>query len=232
MWRNDRRSILVIGANRSVRSQSKKICEDASINCYTTRSSFEALDILYHHQIDGVFVFTGFGHVIELIRTFSTVPCTYVVCGNCIEPGGTDFVLNMYDLNIEDIPDHLNNMIKENLLRTGLKGVIWFNRLRVDMDNYTVVFVDTTIKMKPLEIKLLFYLLKMINRVVSRKRLLADVWEYEQGGETRTLDVHIMALRAMIKKNDLPLQIETIRGEGYKLFDKEAAGGFKYFAQI
>lgn len=232
MWKNENSSILIVGGSTSKLSQAKKICEDAKVVCYTTRSTFEAMDILFSHQVDSVLALTGFGHVIELIRTFSTVPCTYINCSDCMQPGGADYVVEIDDFKIEDILKHHKIMLDEAAEKTHFSGSVWFKKLHIDMDNYMVVFDNTSIKMKPLEIKLLFYLLKHLNRLVSRKRLLSNVWHYEQGGETRTLDVHIMALRAIIEKNEIPLGIETQRGEGYKLYDKEIAGGRYYFSQI
>jgi DNA-binding winged helix-turn-helix (wHTH) protein len=199
---------------------------------YITRSWFDAVNILSTKQIDAVAMVSGFGHIIEMIRKFSTVPCTYISCGNCLEPSGIDFTVDIENFAIDDIPKYIKLMVKENKKRSRFKGLIWFRRLKVDMDNYTVFYKDEQIKLKPLEIKLFFYLLKFLNRVVSRERLFSNVWEYEQGGNTRTLDVHIMALRAMLQKYNLPLKIETLRGEGYMLIDEEVAESLEHYNNV
>jgi DNA-binding response OmpR family regulator len=50
--------------------------------------------------------------------------------------------------------------------------------------------------------------------VVSRERLLIEVWQTRWQGAQRTLDVHMATLRG---KLGLPAVIETVRGVGYRL---------------
>ena len=52
---------------------------------------------------------------------------------------------------------------------------------------------------------------------LTRDQLLESVWGYEFAGETRTVDVHVQHLRS--KLNGAGVQIETIRGVGYKLIE-------------
>ena len=57
---------------------------------------------------------------------------------------------------------------------------------------------------------------------MSRDMLLGKIWSYDYQGETRTVDVHIRYLRQKIEDDDSnPIYIETIRGVGYRLNDRE-----------
>lgn len=233
MVNKEKNSLLLVSGDTKLLDEVKQIIQDGTrATVYTTRSCFEAINILSNKQIDAVAMVSGFGHIIEMMRKFSTVPVTYIACGNCLEPSGTDFTVQIDNFTLNDMPKYIQMMVEENQKRSRFKGLIWFRRLKVDMDNYTVYYKNQQIKLKPLEIKLFFYLLKFLNRVVSRERLFSNVWEYEQGGNTRTLDVHIMALRAMLQRYELPLKIETLRGEGYKLIDEEVAEALEYYNNI
>jgi two-component system alkaline phosphatase synthesis response regulator PhoP len=64
------------------------------------------------------------------------------------------------------------------------------------------------------EFDLLLYLLKHSGMVLSREQILASVWNYEQAAETRTVDTHILTLRA--KLGSCASLIRTVRGVGYK----------------
>ncbi len=65
------------------------------------------------------------------------------------------------------------------------------------------------------EVELLELLIRNKNIVLSRDRLLEEVWGYVFDGETRTIDVHIRTLRQKLKSaGDL---IETVRGVGYRM---------------
>ena len=62
---------------------------------------------------------------------------------------------------------------------------------------------------------LLFLLLKNRGQVISRERLIGEVWGYSFAGESRTVDVHIRTLRQ--KLGAAGSCIETVRGYGYKI---------------
>jgi DNA-binding response OmpR family regulator len=65
------------------------------------------------------------------------------------------------------------------------------------------------------EFLLLQYLLEHRGRVLSRDRLLSDVWDYQYPGATRTVDVHVRRLRE--KLPFLEQALVTVQQFGYKL---------------
>ena len=68
------------------------------------------------------------------------------------------------------------------------------------------------------EFELLSMFLKSGDVVLTRDRLLNEIWGYSFDGENRTVDVHIRTLRQKLgPAGDL---IETVRGVGYKLGGK------------
>ena len=66
-----------------------------------------------------------------------------------------------------------------------------------------------------MERQLLLFLIDHPDTVLSRERLLHEVWGYEQAGVTRTVDTHVKNLRAHM--GDLAPLITTVRGVGYRL---------------
>jgi two-component system response regulator RegX3 len=66
-------------------------------------------------------------------------------------------------------------------------------------------------------VSLLALLERERGRIVSRRRLLVEVWglQHVDGLETRTVDVHIAKLRKKIGAGERE-PIETVRGEGYR----------------
>jgi DNA-binding response OmpR family regulator len=65
----------------------------------------------------------------------------------------------------------------------------------------------------PIEFELLVYLAQRHRSVLSRERLLADVWGWAEGCGTRTVDSHVKSLRRKLGA-DL---IRTVHGVGYAL---------------
>lgn len=67
------------------------------------------------------------------------------------------------------------------------------------------------------EIELLRYLIDRRGKVVSRDELLRDVWEYQPGVSSRTIDVHVVWLRQKLEEDpQSPRHIQTVRGVGYR----------------
>ena len=55
--------------------------------------------------------------------------------------------------------------------------------------------------------------------VLTRDRLLEEIWGYDFDGETRTVDVHIRTLRQKLGKAGE--EIETVRGVGYRIAEDQ-----------
>ena len=55
-------------------------------------------------------------------------------------------------------------------------------------------------------------------RAVARERIMAEVWDEHWFGSTKTLDMHIVALRRKLgEQPERPGRITTLRGVGYRL---------------
>lgn len=74
-----------------------------------------------------------------------------------------------------------------------------------------------TIDLQPREFRLLEYLMRNRDQVVTRTMLLENVWDYHFDPQTNVIDVHISRLRRKIDKDFDPPLIHTVRGAGYKL---------------
>lgn len=88
-----------------------------------------------------------------------------------------------------------------------------FGDLHVDLDGMEVRRGGEPVALTPTEMRLLMEFSAAPGTVLSRDRLLERVWDYQWGGDTRVVDVHVQRLRAKIGQE----HIETVRGFGYKL---------------
>ena len=87
--------------------------------------------------------------------------------------------------------------------------------LEIDRERHVVAVDGAAVALTAKEFKLLEYLLTHRGRVLSRDRLLTDVWGYEYTGGTRTVDVHVRRLREKLPL--LATAIVTVKQFGYKL---------------
>jgi two-component system OmpR family response regulator len=73
------------------------------------------------------------------------------------------------------------------------------------------------IDIQPREFRLLEYLMRNANQVVTRTMLLEKVWDYHFDPQTNVIDVHVSRLRSKIDREfDKPM-LHTVRGAGYRL---------------
>ena len=87
--------------------------------------------------------------------------------------------------------------------------------LTVNQTRHTVTVNGREVVLTQKEFEVLCLLLKNRGQVLSRERLIEDVWGYTFTGESRTVDVHVRTLRQ--KLGEAGAYIETVRGYGYKI---------------
>ena len=89
--------------------------------------------------------------------------------------------------------------------------------LEMDLVARTVRRGGEAIDLQPREFRLLEYLLRSEGRVVTRRMLLEQVWEYNFDPKTNIVETHISRLRTKIDRGRTPALIQTVRGAGYAL---------------
>jgi DNA-binding response OmpR family regulator len=101
---------------------------------------------------------------------------------------------------------------------TESKDVRHVGELTVDFDAHRVQLRDQELSLSRKEFDLLWVLVRNAGRVVRREDLMAEVWDENWFGSTRTLDVHIGWLRRKLGDDGQhPRMIQTVRGVGFRL---------------
>jgi two-component system response regulator RegX3 len=130
--------------------------------------------------------------------------------------GGDDYIQKPYTLSI------LLAKVKAVLKRYGNSNpteILEFGQVKIDCMLCRVRVNGVDIKLKTLEYKLICYLAKNKNRVITKDELFHNVWADSFTGDG-TLNVHIRHLREKIEDNpNEPQYIKTVWGTGYVLED-------------
>jgi len=92
--------------------------------------------------------------------------------------------------------------------------------LRMDLLTRRVNRGSRAIALQPREFKLLEYLMRHANQVVTRTMLLEAVWEYNFDPQTNVVDVHISKLRQKLELDSERALVRTVRNAGYMLTDQ------------
>ena len=134
--------------------------------------------------------------------------------------GGDDYIQKPYTLSI------LLAKVKTVLKRYGSSSskqeeVLEFGQIQIDTKLHRVRVNSIDIQLKTMEFKLLSYLAKNKNRIISKEELFQNVWGDSFVGDG-TLNVHIRHLREKIERNPRdPQFIKTVWGTGYVLEDNK-----------
>ena len=75
----------------------------------------------------------------------------------------------------------------------------------------------SSIDLQPREFRLLEYLMRHADQVITRTMLLEHVWDYHFDPQTNVIDVHVSRLRGKIDKGFTYPLLHTVRGAGYRL---------------
>ena len=103
--------------------------------------------------------------------------------------------------------------IEKILKRTGKsEDVISIADIVLDIKKRIITRGETVISLTPMEFDLLCLLVRNRNMALKRESILNEIWGYDFEGETRTVDVHIAALR-----RKTGLSIVSVPKIGYRL---------------
>jgi two-component system alkaline phosphatase synthesis response regulator PhoP len=97
-------------------------------------------------------------------------------------------------------------------------GTFAFGEVRIDFRRMEVVRALEPVELSALEFRLLRFLVEHRGEVLSRERLLDEVWGYDAEVYSRTVDQHVATLRKKLETNPRrPRHLVTVHGAGYKL---------------
>ena len=99
------------------------------------------------------------------------------------------------------------------------KPVLCLADVTLDQQKRQVTVAGETVRFRRREFDLLEALLQQPDVVLSRAQLLDQVWGYDYMGQTRTVDVHVAAVRRKLESSQV--QIETVTGVGYRIAAKQ-----------
>jgi DNA-binding response OmpR family regulator len=89
--------------------------------------------------------------------------------------------------------------------------------LSLNVDTHEVYRGERSIELTQREFELLEYLMRNERIVISRQRLLDEVWGYDPFSTTNTIEVFVSNVRRKLESGEEPRLLHTIRGAGYVL---------------
>ncbi len=135
----------------------------------------------------------------------------------CIRAGADDYVVKPYSL--VEVMARVDALGRRRQTRSDGNDATLLRVGDLEMDRLArrVRRAGRPIELKPAQFRVLEFLMRHANSIVTRTALFENVWDFETEPNTNVIDVHISRLRTLIDTPGSFPMIQTVRGSGYRL---------------
>jgi len=223
-------NILVVEDDRDIR---ELVCMSLAQNDFHTiacRDVQEAKQALAEHSPDCLVVdwMLPDGSGIELIRwmrrknQYQQIPVLMLTAraqeGDMItglDSGADDYLTK--PMSLRELNARVKALLRRPAVYQEVNDTIEMGRMKLNSLTHEVFVDDTLVNLSKTEFKLLKLLMENSKKVFSRAQILDAVWGVNAYLGDRTVDVHILRLRKLLKPHGVDGMIGTVRGAGYRI---------------
>ena len=222
-------SILAIEDDPSIRAALESGLTERGHSVQTAATGISGLEAVLGERPDLVLLDLGLPDVdgltvINMIRAASAVPIIVITAVDddptmvrALDSGADDYVVKPFRL------DQVTARIRAVMRRTNGRPSpepIRVGELVIHEPTRSATLAGEPLELARREFDLLLALAQRAGEVVSKRTLLADVWQQADGGSDRTVDVHLSWLRRKLGETAAePRYLESVRGVGVRLVD-------------
>ncbi|WP_297850824.1 response regulator transcription factor [uncultured Corynebacterium sp.] len=195
----------------------------------SAESGQEALKMAHELQPDAYILdvmmpgMDGFELLTKLRNEGLDAPVLFLTAKDAVEDrihgltiGADDYVTKPFSL--EEVITRLRVILRRGHVTEGESEdtTIRYADLTLNDDTHEVTKAGQIVELSPTEFNLLRYLMLNAEVVLSKAKILDNVWHYDFGGDGNVVESYISYLRRKVDTGDTPL-IHTVRGVGYVL---------------
>jgi DNA-binding response OmpR family regulator len=219
--------VLLVEDDGAIRTALTRALRELGHGVDAIASGMPALSAALENKPDVVLLDLGLpdvdgSDVLSMLRAVSDVPVIVATARDdeaemvrVLDLGADDYVIKPFTAA------QLNARIRAVLRRSGRNDedpVIAIGGLRIDVRSHEVTVDGRPVELARKEYELLLALARRPGEVVSKRDLLAEVWQLAWGGSDRTVDVHLSWLRRKLGETAAaPRYLHSVRGVGVRL---------------
>ena len=224
-----KRTVLLVEDEESITAPLSEALSREGFEPVIAATAAEALELAASRSPDLVLLDLGLPDgsgldVCRALRSRSTVPIIMVTARGeetdrivGLEVGADDYVVKPF--SAREVVARIRAVLRRTAAPapTPLGEVVELGEVRVDRARRSATFEGRPIELSRKEFDLLQLLVDNAGTVVKRERLIDEVWDTNWFGSTKTLDVHVSALRKKLGDDpSTPRYIHTVRGVGFR----------------
>lgn len=221
-------SILIIEDDPDIRRLVAGVLARAGYEVHSEATALDGLGVAMRSKFDLIVLDLGLpdldgGELLRMLRSVTEVPVIIATAraddaeaARLLDAGADDHLVKPFSTQ------QLEARVRAVLRRSGsgvtARDVVRVGDLVIDASAREVHLQGDLIDLSPKEFDLLRHLASNVGHVVSRRQLLAEVWQEPLGGSERTVDVHLSSLRKKLgESGSQPRYLRTVHGVGVRL---------------
>ncbi|HEU5035527.1 MAG TPA: response regulator transcription factor [Nocardioides sp.] len=226
-------SILVIEDDEAIREALRRGLTERGHAVATAPTGLAGLEHVLAERPQAVLLDLGLPDVsgltlISMIRAASAAPILVITAQDddptivkALDSGADDYVVKPFGTG------QVEARVRAVLRRTGdqapVSEPIRIGELVVDEGTRTATLAGRRLELARREFDLLLALAQRRGQVMTKREMLAEVWQQAYGGGDRTIDVHLSWLRRKLGETAAePRYLISVRGVGVRLVDPDA----------
>jgi two-component system phosphate regulon response regulator PhoB len=131
-----------------------------------------------------------------------------------LDSGADDYITKPF--STRELLSRISALLRRAEAFEGSKQPLQAGEIILDPASHELTICGKPTNPGPTEYRLLLFLMQHPNRVYSRVQLLDYVWGEDIYIEERTVDVHVLRLRKLLKQFNVDHMLQTVRGSGYR----------------
>jgi DNA-binding response OmpR family regulator len=223
--------VAVVEDDPQVRAAVERALGTMGYSVCTAATGLDGLNRIVEEQPDVVVLDLGLPDIdglelLKMVRAVSAVPVIVATARDddalvvrTLDAGADDYVVKPFST------EQLDARIRAVLRRVqpeAADGPLSVGPLVIDVASRQVTLDGANVSLSRKEFDLLHHLARNEGRVVTKRELLAEVWQQPYGGADKTVDVHLSWVRRKLGETAAePRYLHTVRGVGVRLVNPE-----------
>jgi DNA-binding response OmpR family regulator len=225
--------VLLVEDDGAIRTALTRALRDQGHTVSAVASGIPALSAAVEQKPEVVLLDLGLpdldgADVLSMLRAVSDVPVIVATARDdeaemvrLLDLGADDYIIKPF--TAAQVTARIRAVLRR-MGRTDEDPVITVGGLCIDTRSYEVTVDGRPVELARKEFELLLALARRAGEVVTKRDLLAEVWQLAWGGSDRTVDVHLSWLRRKLGETAAaPRYLHSVRGVGIRLMAPEGA---------